>query len=488
MSSVGAATWRGAKLAVVTAVAFSGAVAAGYLTATKTVTPMNVLSLAVVGTTCLVAGPVVLSFLFLTAGTVPLLSAYGERAMGLLDNNVTPLGTLLFLVGLLLVVAVLFHRTTAIGISVRRGWGVKYVVAYVVAGFLLMPAYEFPMDQAWVLAHYFAVPILAVIFATYPDASRTFRVTRGQLVLLSFILVGAYAVFTVSGVVTGDYVFLGRRAMSYFGGVRAERFTGLAGMYGASNDSSAMLLSLLPFALAWLHTRRRSLFWQVLVLLFATYFIIMFQTRSVWLAYPVVLAVFLAGTYPIRRRWIYAFVLLAVSIGAVLAFPSIGARFAELVHTGGIGGGNANNLGARWSSLVWTVHRVMEDPVTVLIGVGGGGWERMASAAGQALDVAHNLWATLLADGGIIAVGLWGAFFVTFFRNAVRAVLRLRPEDRLWPVAGVASMIALVVWSMSGNYLNYGGPVLSVLVALMTWSACELLQENALRGSARRDG
>jgi hypothetical protein len=188
--------------------------------------------------------------------------------------------------------------------------------------------------------------------------------------------------------------------------------------------------------------------------------------------------VYFVGTRPKQRGWLILGLIAVIAAAAVVLIPAITIRFSEISDTGGTALYAPNNLAWRLTGTVLTGQFVLDNPPAVVIGLGGGSWERVARQIGlpESVDTAHNLWSNQFVDGGLLAVVPWLLFWGSFFYGACRTTRSLPLGQRLWPVAGVASMIGLFTWSLAANFQFYGGPVLTVLVALLTWSSATVEQ------------
>jgi O-antigen ligase len=79
----------------------------------------------------------------------------------------------------------------------------------------------------------------------------------------------------------------------------------------------------------------------------------------------------------------------------------------------------------------------------------------------------HNTYIQILADLGIVGMGLFLAMLFSIGRGTRRLLKRLKPGDPLWDMAWVATLglILTLVW-LNDNPL-YGGQIETILVALL---------------------
>lgn len=437
----------------------------GYAIGTRSPSATGILSLSGLLLASIIWGPFAISLTMVLAATIPSLVSVGIQAVGFLDRNVTPFGSLVLFLVFIVVLMLLFERTRSVLDVLQRCWGIKYVAILLLLQVALTPFYQNKMMHIESLRWQFLIPIVSVIVAVMPSKVDVARLARFQLLAVFCAILLAYAYFMI----TGQAGLLKVQPVTY-SGISSTR---IYGVVGPANECAGMLLALLPLGLAALHRLRWGIVWECLVLVFCTYLLVYFQTRAAWLGYPVVLAVYFWGGWVRKLRYLGLGLLIFVIAITIVLAPFISARMSEIPATGGFSAEAKSSIGNRLMGNILVMRFILTDLRSILVGEGSGSWVRIAAQIGlpESFDSAHNFWANQFVDGGLLAVVLWLLFFGSYFLGALRQMRPLSSADRLWPVAGVASMIGLSVWGMDANFQLYGGPVLVVLVSLLTWSS-----------------
>jgi O-antigen ligase len=227
------------------------------------------------------------------------------------------------------------------------------------------------------------------------------------------------------------------------GGLTPFGISRVNGTFLHPNPFGAYLFLVIVLGVALLPHLPRRWRWAVgaLVLacggvLIATY------ARGAWIATVLGLAV--VGALQSRRvLWLMG----AAMIAAVLLVPAVTVRLSDLSDDRAASGAAGNSL--TWRFEYWQEALALQSEPIFGIGL------KEVQLADEASAAPHNDYVRLFVETGIVGLAAYLWFFVTLFREAIRANRRARPGlARGLAVAFLATLTGIAVLSMAANVIS----------------------------------
>jgi putative inorganic carbon (HCO3(-)) transporter len=164
--------------------------------------------------------------------------------------------------------------------------------------------------------------------------------------------------------------------------------------------------------------------------------------RGAWIA--TLLGLVVVGVLQSRRvLWLIG----AAVVAAPLVFPAVIVRLSDLSTERAASGAPGNSLA--WRFEYWEEALSLQDDPVVGIGL------REVELSDEASAAPHNDYVRLFVETGIVGLAAYLWFFVTLFREGVRALRRAPPGiARGLAVAFFATLTGIVVLSMAANVIS----------------------------------
>lgn len=236
-----------------------------------------------------------------------------------------------------------------------------------------------------------------------------------------------------------------------------------SGPYADSNFWGRQLVMAAPLALALFADRTRGArrWWWLAAFLAICGGVYLTGSRGTQLALG---AVFVTWCLLSGRRYIRLLYVAPLLAALLLAVPGVGSRLVSLGDTSASGGTEQvdPSLEGRIAAQEMALLMVRDHPA---IGVGAANFLNVEPeyqrryGYNTPLLAPHNLYLEQAAEGGIIGLATWLAFFGAAIFVAARARLLLRPRSRGdeppsgWYLAG-GVIAALIGWGVAGAFLH----------------------------------
>lgn len=223
--------------------------------------------------------------------------------------------------------------------------------------------------------------------------------------------------------------------------------------YGSSSHLGPAIAALLLVALGlWLHwskQKRTAALPLLIYCMIMTLLLLGTFSRGAWLGFVAGLLMILKGERRLflkRRLWramLVGLVLAAIVVPLLLPYAGIVLeRFDPgLTRTSDEG---------HWKFLVWAVEMFSSSPI---VGIGWGNYE-----ARTGVLHAHNMYMTVLAEGGVIGLALWLLICLAIVRHGMQAVRASEPGSflRYWNLGLSAAFVSILVSNLFQTSAYFG--------------------------------
>lgn len=280
----------------------------------------------------------------------------------------------------------------------------------------------------------------------------------GGLIIVAFAVLQYGAWMTKMGMVGYSFVIpfgdvLGMRETTVGPVGRMGPIFRLTLPYGSSSHLAPAIAALLLVALGlWLYWSKQRRTAAPLLLVYCMVMLLLLLgtfSRGAWIGFAaglLMLVVIERRLWRKRRLWRAVLVgLVLAAIAAPLLLPYAGTVFERFdpALTRASDEGHAKLLG-------WALELFSSSPI---VGIGWGNYE-----ARTGVLHAHNMYMTVLSEGGVIGLALWLLFCVAIMRHGIRAVRASEPDSflRYWNLGLSAAFLSILVSNLFQTSAYFG--------------------------------
>lgn len=282
-------------------------------------------------------------------------------------------------------------------------------------------------------------------------------------VLVSFIwsIIGTYTLFFYS-IPASANVKIVEEGVSHLG-----KTVRVAALFGKPNDYAFFLSIGILIAIAYLRSTASSLgkaFTIGTIIMMMLVLIGTFSRKS-WLGY--IGSIALMGLRN-PRIVIGMAILLLISIAVLLSSDLSSGAYSDVLLNRVMSFFLEPEEGMAERTITWTiaVELFLKSPI---VGNGTGAFMNMAPALGSPLPISHNFYLLILAEYGLIGLGLFLLFLCPYVFGLLRVLLR-KGEDSQMKYSALALFAALtsVLFQAAFKTISYTNPIFLAFFALIT--------------------